>query len=59
MGTLIAHTVGLDAAREQLGHSDPSVTYQHYVAPRLLAPDLRDVLDAFFAEWPPRVPTLP
>lgn len=34
VGTLIAHEAGLDAARDVLGHSDPSVTYQSYVAPR-------------------------
>lgn len=53
VGTLIAHEVGLDAAREQLGHSDPSVTFQHYVGRRSVAPDLRDVLDAFFAPLGP------
>ncbi len=53
VGTLIAHEVGLDAAREQLGHSDPSVTFQHYVGRRTVGPDLRDVLDAFFAPLPP------
>lgn len=44
VGTLIAHQVSLDAAREQLGHRDPSVTYQHYVGRRILAPDLRATL---------------
>ena len=48
VGTLVAHERGLDAARDQLGHSDPSVTFQHYVARRTVAPDLRDILDAFF-----------
>lgn len=45
VGTLIAHEISLDAAREQLGHTDPSVTYQHYVGKRPLAPDLRTKLD--------------
>ena len=45
VGTLIAHEVSLDAAREQLGHRDPSVTYQHYVGKRPLAPDLRGTLE--------------
>jgi integrase len=44
VGTLIAHEVSLDAAREQLGHRDPSITYRHYVGKRSLAPDLRDTL---------------
>ena len=48
VGTLVAHEVGLDAARAQLGHSDPSITWQAYVARRTVAPDLREVLGAFF-----------
>ena len=44
-----SHEAGLDAAREQLGHSDPSVTYQRYVAARRVAPDLRPLLNRFFA----------
>ena len=48
VGTLIAHEVGLDAAREQLGHSDSSATYQHYVGKRTTAPDIRQVLGLFF-----------
>ena len=48
VGTLIAHERGLDGAREQLGHSDPSVTWRAYVAPRAVAPDVRDLLDRFF-----------
>jgi len=49
VGTLVAHEAGLDAAREQLGHSDPGITYQRYVAARAVAPDLRSLLDRFFA----------
>lgn len=48
VGTLIAHEVSLDAARDQLGHRDPSVTFRHYVGKRLVAPDLRSTLDQFF-----------
>lgn len=48
VGTLITHERGLDDARAQLGHSDPSVTWQRYVAPREVAPDLRDLFDRFF-----------
>lgn len=59
VGTLVAHEAGLDAAREQLGHSDPSVTYQHYVGRRVMAPDLRSVLDAFFAPLDPTEPVIP
>ncbi len=52
VGTLIAHPDGLDAARDQLGHSDPSVTFRHYVGRRHLAPDLRETLDQFFGPLP-------
>jgi integrase len=48
VGTLIAHEVSLDAARDQLGHRDPSITYRHYVGKRPLAPDLRSTLNQFF-----------
>lgn len=48
VSTLIAHEVSLDAARDQLGHRDPSVTFRHYVGKRLIAPDLRPTLDQFF-----------
>ena len=53
----MAHGAGLDATREQLGQSDPGVTYQHYVAARSVAPDLRPVLDRFVARYdPPSAP---
>lgn len=52
VGTLLAHEVSLDAAREQLGHRDPSVTYQHYVGKRHLAPDVRTTLDLLLAPLP-------
>ncbi len=48
VGTLLAHQVSLDAARDQLGHRDPSITYRHYVGKRPLAPDLRTTLNQFF-----------
>lgn len=48
VGTLIAHEVSLDAARDQLGHRDPSITFRHYVGKRLVAPDLRATLNQFF-----------
>lgn len=52
VGTLITHDVGLDAARDQLGHSDGSTTYQHYVGKREAAPDLRRTLDRLFSPLP-------
>ncbi len=48
VGTLVAHQRGLDAARDLLGHSDPSVTFRHYTGRRKVAPDVRDLLDEFF-----------
>jgi integrase len=47
VGTLIAHEVSLDAARDQLGHRDPSITFRHYVGRRETAPDLRPILASF------------
>lgn len=58
VGTLIAHEVGLDAAREQLGHSDGSTTYQHYVGKRQVAHDVRPTLDLFFVGLPDAIPLL-
>lgn len=44
VGTLLAHDISLDAARDQLGHRDPSITSRHYVGKRTLAPDNRTTL---------------
>jgi integrase len=52
VGTLIAHERGTDAARDQLGHVDGSVTGTFYVAKRRVAPDLREVLNRFFVVPP-------
>jgi integrase len=48
VGTLVAHSVGRDAARDVLGHRDPSVTARHYVADTGRVIDIRDVLDPIF-----------
>jgi len=48
VGTLLTHEAGVDVARDFLGHSDPSVTFQHYTGPRKVAPDVRHLLDWFF-----------
>lgn len=58
VGTLIAHEVSLDAARDQLGHSDGSTTYQHYVGKRPISPDVRATLDVFFGGLPDAVPPI-
>ena len=55
VGTLVAHNVGLDAARDVLGHRDPSVTARHYVADTDRVVDFRVALDPIFeaaASWP-------
>ena len=49
VGTLVAHSVGLDAARDVLGHRDPSVTARHYIADIGRVVDVRDSLDPIFA----------
>ncbi|WP_244931097.1 tyrosine-type recombinase/integrase [Nocardioides sp. W7] len=49
VGTLIAHEISLDAARDQLEHRDPSITFRHYVGRRATAPDLRATLDRLLA----------
>ena len=49
VGTLVAHGAGLDAARDVLGHRDPSVTARHYVADTGRVIDVRRSLDPIFA----------
>ena len=49
VGTLVAHGAGLDAARDVLGHRDPSVTARHYVADTGRVVDVRHTLDPIFA----------
>jgi integrase len=49
VGTLVAHGEGLDAARDVLGHRDPSVTARHYIADTGRVVDVRNALDPVFA----------
>ncbi len=49
VGTLVAHSEGLDAARDVLGHRDPSVTARHYVADTGRVVDVRGPLGPVFA----------
>ena len=49
VGTLVAHSAGLDAARDVLGHRDPSVTSRHYVADTGRVVDVCHTLDPIFA----------
>jgi len=46
---LVAHGAGLDAARDVLGHRDPSVTARHYIADTGGVVDIRHSLDPIFA----------
>lgn len=55
VGTLLTHEISLDAARDQLGHRDPSVTYQHYVGRRATAPDVRSTLDKLLVPLPDHI----
>jgi len=48
VGTLVAHGAGLDAARDVLGHRDPSVTARHYIADIGRVVDVRGSLDPIF-----------
>ncbi len=48
VGTLVAHSAGLDAARDILGHRDPSVTARHYIAEAGRVIEVRHALDPIF-----------
>lgn len=47
VATLLDAEADLRTASEQLGHAGTEVTRRHYVERSLLAPDVRNVLDAF------------
>jgi integrase len=49
VGTLVAHSAGLDAARDILGHRGPSVTARHYVVDTGHVIDVGHTLDPIFA----------
>jgi len=49
VGTVVAHGAGLDAARDVLGHSDPSATSRHYIADTGRVIDVRSTRDPIFA----------
>lgn len=54
VATLIERELGMEAARHQMGHADPSLTGQVYVEDSLVGPDARDVLSQFFdPNWVP------
>jgi len=47
VATLLEAEVDMEAAKDQLGHADVSVTSKHYVEKHLPRPDRSSVLDAF------------
>ena len=49
VGTLVAHSAGLDAARDVLGHPHPSVTARHDIADTGRVIDVRHTLDPVLA----------
>lgn len=48
VGTLVAHQAGLQAARDLLGHREPSVTTRHYIATIERVIDVRHVTELIF-----------
>lgn len=54
VATTIERELGMEAARHQMGHADPSLTGQVYVEDSMIGPDARQVLSQFFdANWRP------
>lgn len=54
VATLVERNHGMEAARLQMGHSDPSVTGQVYVQDSMVGPDVRETLCQFFdPNWQP------
>jgi integrase len=50
MATLIDSEVGVENASKILGHSGVGITEQYYIAHAAVAPDMRSVTEALFAE---------
>lgn len=48
VGTVVAQGAGLDAARDLLGHRDPSITARHYIADTDVTIDVCHVLEQIF-----------
>lgn len=54
VATAIERELGMEAARHQMGHADPSLTGQVYVEDSMVGPDARDILSQFFdSNWRP------
>ena len=47
VATLLRDELGVDAARDQLGHASEMVTRKHYIQPAHVGPDATSALDAF------------
>lgn len=48
VATLLRNTMGVDAAKEQLGHTTDAVTLGHYIQPTHQGPDATKVLEVLF-----------
>jgi len=48
VATLVRDNMGVEAARDQLGHTNESVTLGHYIQPTHEGPDATSVLDMLF-----------
>lgn len=52
VATVVERELGMEAARHQMGHADPSMTGQVYVDDSMVGPDARGVLAQFFdPDW--------
>jgi len=47
VATLLRDELGVEAARDQLGHASEMVTRKHYIQPAHIGPDATSALDAF------------
>lgn len=52
VATVVERGLGMEAARHQMGHADPSLTGQVYVDDSMAGPDAREMLSQFFdPDW--------
>lgn len=52
VATVVERELGMEAARHQMGHADPSLTGQVYVDDSMIGPDARAILGQFFdPDW--------
>ncbi|GAA2131822.1 hypothetical protein GCM10009843_35750 [Nocardioides bigeumensis] len=52
VATVVERELGMEAARHQMGHADPSLTGQVYVHDSMVGQDAREALSQFFdPDW--------